>query len=296
MQMYLLLVLCVLFWSANFVLGRFVAGSITPWELAFFRWAGVFVVMFPFLLLHVKNIWPALKRHFGILILLSALGIAGFNTLLYIGLQQTTATNALLINSSIPIIILFLSFVILKTPISARQVVGIVLSTVGVIFLVLKGKLGTILSLSLNSGDLWVIASSVCWASYSVLVKFRPSNLSSMEFFITTVSLGMVMLVPFYLAQGYSFEHEMMVVTHFPWAILYVVLVTSILCYYLWHKGIVSIGAGKTGQFTHLMPLFGSFLAYIFLGERLEWFHLGGVILIFGGIYLCLFSKKVSAR
>ena len=296
MQMYLLLVLCVLFWSANFVLGRFVAGSIMPWELAFFRWAGVFIVMLPFLLLHVKPIWSALKHHFGMLMLLSALGIAGFNTLLYIGLQQTTATNALLINSSIPIIILFLSFVILKTPISTRQVVGITLSTFGVIFLVLKGKVETILSLSLNPGDLWVIASSVCWASYSVLVKFKPASLSSMEFFITTVSLGTLMLVPFYLAQGYSLEHEIMVITHFPWAILYVVLVTSILCYYLWHKGIARIGAGKTGQFTHLMPLFGSFLAYLFLGERLEWFHLGGVVFIFGGIYLCLCAKKVTAR
>ena len=96
MQVYVLLVLCVLFWSANFVLGRFVAGAIEPWELAFFRWLGVFVVTLPFLLFHGKKIWTALKHHFWILALLSALGIAGFNALLYIGLQYTTATNATL--------------------------------------------------------------------------------------------------------------------------------------------------------------------------------------------------------
>ena len=150
MQVYVLLVLCVLFWSANFVLGRFVAGAIEPWELAFFRWLGVFVVTLPFLLFHGKKIWTALKHHFWILALLSALGIAGFNTLLYIGLQYTTATNALLINSSIPIIILFLSFLILKTPISSRQIVGILFSTFGVIFLVLKGDMQSILSLRFN--------------------------------------------------------------------------------------------------------------------------------------------------
>ncbi|ARU49480.1 DMT family transporter [Sulfurospirillum diekertiae] len=292
MQVYVLLVLCVLFWSANFVLGRFVAGAIEPWELAFFRWLGVFVVTLPFLLLHVKKIWRALREHFGILVVLSALGIAAFNTLLYIGLQKTTATNALLINSSIPIIIVLLSFVILKTRIAKIQVSGILLSTLGVIFLVLKGDVQSIVTLSFNSGDFWVIASSVCWASYSVLVKFRPSSLSSFEFFITTVSLGLVMLLPFYLAQGYTWEREVMILTHYTWVIAYVVLFTSILCYYLWHYGIAHIGAGKTGQFTHLMPLFGSFLAYLFLGERLEWYHLGGILLIFGGIYLCLFVKK----
>lgn len=296
MQVYGLLVVCVLFWSANFVLGRFVAGAMEAWELAFFRWLGVFVVTLPFLLLHIRKIWATLKRHFGILVLLSALGIACFNTLLYIGLQHTTATNALLINSSIPIMILFLSFLILKTPISKRQVAGILLSTFGVIFLVLKGDVQSIFALHFNSGDLWVIASSVCWASYSVLVKFRPTTLSSFEFFITTVSLGLVMLLPFYIAQGYSMEREIMVFRSYAWVIAYVVLVTSILCYYLWHKGIAQIGADKTGQFTHLMPLFGSFLAYIFLDERLEWYHLGGVVLIFGGIYLCLFVKKVTAR
>lgn len=292
MQVYVLLVLCVLFWSANFVLGRFVAGAIEPWELAFFRWLGVFVVTLPFLLLHVKKIWRALREYFGILVVLSALGIAAFNTLLYIGLQKTTATNALLINSSIPIIIVLLSFVILKTRIAKIQVFGILLSTLGVIFLVLKGDVQSIVTLSFNSGDFWVIASSVCWASYSVLVKFRPSSLSSFEFFMTTVSLGLVMLLPFYLAQGYTWEREVMILTHYTWVIAYVVLFTSILCYYLWHYGIAHIGAGKTGQFTHLMPLFGSFLAYLFLGERLEWYHLGGILLIFGGIYLCLFVKK----
>ncbi len=294
MQVYVLLVLCVLFWSANFVLGRFVAGAIEPWELAFFRWLGVFVVTLPFLLLHVKKIWSALKQHFGILVVLSALGIAAFNTLLYIGLQKTTATNALLINSSIPMVIVLLSFLILKTPIAKIQIAGILLSTLGVVFLVLKGDVHSILTLSFNQGDFWVIASSLCWASYSVLVKFRPSRLSSFEFFITTVSLGLVMLLPFYLAQGYTWEREVMILTHYTWVFAYVVLFTSILCYYLWHHGIAHIGAGKTGQFTHLMPLFGSFLAYLFLGERLEWYHFWGIVLIFGGIYLCLGIKKKS--
>jgi len=294
MRIYLLLVLCVLFWSANFVIGRFVAGAIEPFELAFFRWGGVLIVVLPFLALHVRKLSTTFRAHWKILLLLSFLGIACFNTLLYIGLQYTTATNALLINSSIPILILFFSFVILKKAITPIQIIGIVLSTLGVVFLVLKGDWHTLLALNFNQGDLWVIGSSLCWALYSVLVKFRPQNISSFEFFVTIVFLGVVMLVPFYAAQGYSMEREWGIFTRYYGVILYVILFTSILSYYMWHKGIASIGADKTGQFTHLMPVFGSFLAYVFLGESLEWYHLGGIVLIGCGIYISLFRGRVS--
>ncbi|MDD3342833.1 MAG: DMT family transporter [Sulfurospirillaceae bacterium] len=295
MKIYFLLVLCVLFWSANFVIGRFVAGSIMPFELAFFRWFGVFIVTLPFLFLHRKKIFLAIRMHFGILLILATLGIAGFNTFLYIGLQDTTATNALLINSSIPILILFLSAIILKKKITQRQTFGILLSTFGVIFLVLKGDIHTLLTLNFNQGDFWVIVSSVCWATYSVLIKFKPSSLSSFEFFIAIVALGTLILLPFYLYQGYSLSREISILAHYYWAIAYVVIFTSILSYYLWHLGITHIGADRTGQFTHLMPVFGSFLAYLFLGEVLEFYHLIGVILIGWGIYLSLFAKRVKS-
>jgi len=227
------------------------------------------------------------------MIVLSFLGIAGFNTLLYIGLQDTSATNALLINSSIPILILFLSALILKKEISTRQTMGIILSTLGVIFLVLKGNVHNVLLLNFNQGDVWVIISSLCWASYSVIVKFRPSSLSSFEFFIAIVFIGVLMLLPFYMYQNYTVERELAILTTYYGFIIYVVFFTSILSYYLWHKGIAQIGADRTGQFTHLMPVFGSFLAYIFLGESLEWYHLGGIVLIAVGIYLSLFIKRV---
>lgn len=294
MKIYFLLVLCVLFWSANFVIGRAVSGVIEPIELAFFRWSGVLIVTLPFLIYHFKKIFEAIKNHFLMMMVLSFLGISGFNTLLYIGLQETTATNALLINSSIPILILFLSSLILKKEISSKQALGIVLSTLGVVFLVLKGDVQNIFLLNFNQGDFWVIISSVCWASYSVVVKFRPQTLSSFEFFIAIVFLGVLMLLPFYMYQNYTFEREITLLTTYYGFIVYVVFFTSILSYYLWHKGIAQIGADRTGQFTHLMPLFGSFLAYVFLGERLEFYHLGGVVLIGFGIYLSLFSNAAQ--
>ncbi len=289
MPIYVLLVLCVLFWSANFVIGRFVAGAIDPIELAFFRWFGVFIVTLPFFVFRFLKIWKVFKEHFFILGILAILGISGFNTFLYVGLRETTATNALLINSSIPILILVLSFFILKKKITYTQIAGVFLSTFGVIFLVLKGDVNTLFSLDFNRGDFWVIISSLCWATYSVLVRFKPLTLSSFEFFVTIVAIGVLFLLPLYLLQGYAWEREVKLVQAYWPIIAYIVVFTSILSYYLWHKGIAHIGADKTGQFTHLMPLFGSFLAYIFLDERLEWYHLGGIALIGCGIYISLF-------
>lgn len=292
-KVYTLLLLCVLFWSGNFVLGRFVSTEITPAELAFFRWFFTIIITIPILFfVDIKKILLVFRKNFMILSLLSLLGITFFNTFLYIALQTTTATNALLINSVIPILILVLSFFILKSKITIIQVFGIVLSTFGVIFLILKGDILNIVNLVFTKGDLWVIASSISWALYSTIVKLKPKELNHIELFIIIVYVGFIFLLPYYLMQGFTLEYEINQIKNNWHFFLYVSFFTSILSYYFWHIGIDTIGAEKTGQFTHLMPIFGSILAFIFLGEILETFHLIGAIFIATGIYLSLFIKS----
>lgn len=292
-KIYLLLALCVLIWSGNFILGRFVSTNIEAVELAFFRWAFVIVLTIPLLFkLDIKKIIRVYKENFIFLSFLSFLGITLFNTLVYIALHTTTATNALLINSIIPILILVLSFFILKNKITKLQTTGIIISTFGVIYLVLKGELSTILSLEFTKGDFWIIASSITWATYSTLVKLKPKALSHLELFILIVYVGFIFLLPWYLLQGNSFEREIEVLKNNWYFFIYISLFASITSFYLWHHGIEEIGAEKTGQFTHLMPLFGAILAFIFLDEIPHLFHLIGALFIALGIYLSLFVKK----
>ena len=226
------------------------------------------------------------------MIILSILGITGFNTILYVGLTMTTATNALIINSSIPIIVLFLSFIILKHDINTNQIFGIIISTSGVIFLILQGEFNRIFSFEFNHGDIWIIVSSLTWALYSVVVKFKPKDLNDFEFFSTIVFMGFIFLLPIYLYQGYNLEHEILLIQENYLIFGYVSVFASSLSYYFWHYGINQIGASKTAQFTHLMPIFGAILAYIFLGEVLQFYHIIGVVLIGFGIYLSLFYKR----
>jgi drug/metabolite transporter (DMT)-like permease len=281
-----------LFWSGNFIIGRYIYEDVEPVQLAVFRWIGVAILLFPVLLVCFSNIIKVLKQNFFILNLLAILGVSVFNTILYVGLNYTKATNALLINSSVPILILILSYFILKTNIRMIQLMGIVLSTVGVVFLILRGEFSAISTIELNYGDIWVVAASFAWSLYSVFAKFRPKGLGDFEFFTSIVYIGLFWLVLVYLGMGYSFFEDIVLVKkHYP-SFLYVALFPSLLSYYFWHMGIREIGASRTGQFTHLMPLFGSIMAYIFLDEKLSLYHIVGAILVGLGIYLSLFTKK----
>jgi drug/metabolite transporter (DMT)-like permease len=287
-----MLALCVLFWSGNFIIGRGVSEAFDAIELAFFRWGGVFVVLLPFLIYRRKKILQGFLEDPLLIATLGLLGIAGFNTILYIGLHDTTAINALLINSIIPILILFLSALILKAPISALQFVGIVISTIGVVFLIIKADFANLSSLKFNAGDIWIIISSITWALYSVLVKKRARTLGDFDYFVLIVFIGFCILLPIYLWQGYPMQRTVGLMTHFYPQILYVVFFPSIASYYLWHRGIEEIGSSKTGQFTHLMPIFGASLAFVFLGEQFLLYHFIGMGMIFLGIYFSLFAKK----
>ena len=293
MKTYVYLTLCVLFWSGNFVLGRFIKDDITPFELSFFRWFLVLIIISPVLAIRFKNILKVFKTNYLILIILASLGISAYNTFLYIALTMTTSTNALMINSIVPILILVLSFLILKQKLILHQIFGILLSTLGVSFLILKGDLANILSLQFNQGDLWIVLSSLSWAVYSILIKFKPKGLNNFELFATLVFLGFIILLPIYLYQGYTLAHEIAIFKSNYLSFIYISVFASCLSYYFWHYGIDNIGAAKTGQFVHLMPLFGTILAYILLDERLMFYHFIGAVLIAGGIYLSLFYKRL---
>jgi len=291
---YFLITLCVLFWSANFVIGRFVKDDITPLELSFFRWFFVFLMISPILIFRHKNILNSLKQNYKILTILAILGITAFNTLLYFGLTATTSTNALIINSTVPILVLLMSYFILKQKINSHQSIGILLSTFGVAFLILKADISNVFTLNFNQGDILIIISSIAWALYSVLIKFKPKDLNDFEYFATIVTIGFILLLPFYLYQGYSVDKELEVLKNNYLVFLYISIFASIASFYLWHYGIDKIGASKTAQFTHLMPIFGIILASIFLEESLEAYHLLGTILIAFGIYLSLFYKRAD--
>lgn len=292
MKYYVLLTLCVLFWSGNFVFGRMISEQINPIELSFYRWFFVLVLFLPYIFINFKRLYEAFKKNKLLLSVFGILGVSGFNTFVYLGLQSTSATNALLINSSTPILIILLSALIFKTFISLVQLLGVFLSTIGVLYLVLKGSFENIITLEFSQGDLWIIFACFIWALYSVFLKFKPKDLNALDFFSITVIIGTLILYVVFKYFAYSISLDFVKNDEVLYCLAYMVIFPSILSFYFWNISTVELGANKAGQFTHLMPIFGSILAYIFLKESLQFYHFVGMLLIGSGIYLSMFYKR----
>ena len=294
MKYYIFLVLAVLFWSGNFITGRYISTSIEPMQLSFYRWFFVLVLLLPYIFINYKDLILGFKKDSLLLVVFGAFGIAGFNTFLYYGLQTTSATNALLINSSTPIFIILISNIIFRIAITKIQILGVLLSTLGVLYLILKGNINHILELNFTPGDLWILLAALDWAIYSVLLKFKPKDLSSFSFLTITSFIGVIILYIAFILQGYSLEFSFLSNKEVLYSLIYIVIFPSILSFYFWNMATIEIGANKAGQSAHLMPIFGAILAYIFLGEVLEFYHIVGIVLIAIGIYLTMFFKKVK--
>jgi drug/metabolite transporter (DMT)-like permease len=282
---YLLLVLTTLFWSGNFVLGRAVHAVFTPFTLSFWRWAVALVILLPFVWSPLYEQRQLLRRHWPILLVLGVLGVVNFNTFVYIGLQSTTATNAVIMLSVTPVLIVALSFLLLRQTVTGWQALGIGVSLAGVLVLVGRGDLQGLLTRQFNPGDLWILGAVFSWALYSVCLRWRPVELGPLSFQAATMVLGMLILTPLY---GWDLVHDRSIAFSAATvaSILYLAVFPSILAYIFWNRAVAELGANRAGQFLHLMPAFGATLAMIFLGERLYGFHAIGILLIALGIYL----------
>jgi drug/metabolite transporter (DMT)-like permease len=290
---YLLLSLTTLFWAGNFVIGRAMYQVLPPVTMAQMRWGLALLIILPFLLPKLKKNWRVVLQHWKIMLVFGVLSVGSFNTLIYVGLTMTGATNATLLQSAIPIIILVITGTFLKEPVSSRQWVGVICSLMGVLTLITLGDLSQLLSLDINKGDLWILAATLCWSGYSICLRWRPASLDGFTFFGVTVIIGVVVLLPF------SF-YELQTAQPIVWkpealgAVLYMAIFPSILAHLFWNRGVAELGAAKAGLFIHLMPLFGMLLSTAFLGEEVHTYHLAGMILIFMGIYLAVVSNVMK--
>jgi drug/metabolite transporter (DMT)-like permease len=291
---YILLPLAPLFWSGNFILGRAVRTALPPLGLAFWRWLVASVIIFNFARPHLKRDWSTLLRHWKFIVLLAFLGISVFNSLTYTGLQFTTAINGVLMQSIMPVLIVAMTYLLFREMIRPVQTLGIFFSLSGAITIISQGNLKVLTGLSLNIGDILVLIAIVCYAAYSALLRKRPP-LHPLSFLAATFSAGTIMLFPFYL-----WEHVTRQVMPFNRitvvSVGYVAIFPSILAYLCFNRGVELLGANRAGLFIHLMPVFGSIMAIVFLGETLKMFHAVGIVLILSGIVLATQSGSERER
>jgi drug/metabolite transporter (DMT)-like permease len=284
-QPYLLLTLTSLFWAGNAVVGRAIVAEIPPVTLAQIRWCLALLIIVPIAWPSLRADLPVIRRHIGIVVLLSLTGVTAFNTLQYWSLQYTTAINVSVMQSSAPLLIGLWSWALWRDPLTRGQLAGIVTSLVGVLLIISGGEPARLASLTLNVGDVAILVAIAIYALYSALLRKRP-GIAPISFLAATIVIGTVLLIPITLVE-YAFGARIEHMSAGGYAALaYVAVFPSILAYMFFNRGVQLIGANRAGPFFHLIPLFGSLLAIVFLGERPGWHHLVGAVLIIGGVFV----------
>lgn len=281
---YLLLTLAVFFWAGNFIVGRAVRADIPPIGLAFWRWFVASVLVTVMARKCLPGDLREIRRHWFIVLLLAIVGISSFNTLVYIGLQYTIAVNALLMQSLMPVLIVGLSYVFYREKIHSLQAIGVAVSLAGALTIIGRGNLDVLLSLSVNRGDILVFIAVAGYAGYSIGLRKRPA-VHPLSFVAVTFIVGDLLLLPLYVWESMAGRTVQLDSATFM-AIAYVSIFPSIVSYLCFNRGVELVGANRAGMFIHLIPVFGSVMAIVFLGESLQWFHLAGIVLIASGIYM----------
>lgn len=290
---HMLLTFTALFWAGNSIVARGAREFIPPVALSFWRWSLALLILLPFAWPHLRQDAAALRGAWKAVVLLGLLGIGGFNTLLYTGLQTTTAVNGLLLQSLQPGLILLLGVLLFADPARPLQLVGIALSILGALVIITKADLSALLTLDLNRGDLVITAAVIIWSFYAVLLRKRP-KVHPLSFLAATLAVGVGMVLPLYLTEVASSR----LIRSAPesWlALAYVCLFPSLIAYLCFNRGVELLGSAAAGLYLNIMPVIGALLAAVFLGERIGWFHLVGMALIGAGI-ACATTRRTSQK
>lgn len=282
---YLLLTLTALFWSGNFVLARAMHASVAPMTLSFARWSIALLLLLPFGAAPAwrqRALWLPYWRR---LLALALLGVTGFNSLAYWGLQYTAATNAVLLNSFIPILIVLFGALFFGVTIARRQALAVAISFAGVLLVVAHGDWQRLAALDINRGDAVVFLAMVAWALYTLLLRGMPPTLHRIGLLTLQVAIGLIGIAPLFAWELASGRHTPLNAATLA-TFAYVGTLPSVAAYYFYNLGVARVGAARAGMFIHLMPGFGALLSMLFLGEALQLYHLAGITLILAGVTL----------
>ncbi|WP_115717108.1 DMT family transporter [Gallaecimonas mangrovi] len=279
-RVYVFLVLANLFWAGNYVFGKYVVAEMTPVQMTFVRWVLAIILLFPLAHFLEKPRWREVWRAWKVLLLLSFLGILGYNILLYEALRFTTPLNASLVNAINPALLALAAAALLGEKLSRINVLGLFISLAGVLLVLTRGRLLQLFSISYNVGDVLMLAAIVVWTFYTLIGR-RLQGIPPIAATAVSASLGMVVLLPFFLHSHFAFHLS----TQATVGILYIALFPSVCSFALWNSAIRDVGAGRAGIFLNLLAVFTALLSLL-VGQSINGPQLLGGALVIGGVYL----------
>jgi drug/metabolite transporter (DMT)-like permease len=233
----------------------------------------------------LKGKGALLLRHAGLLFVLTLTGAALFQTFVYVGLQSTTAINAVLLNASAPLFMVLCSWVLERETASGRQIAGMLISWVGIFIIIARGDAGNLLRMEFHSGDAWILIAMPIWGTYSVLLKRLPPELRGTTLLFVLCAGAVPLLLPAVLLEAASIVRKPLT-TEGVIGLAYMGVFASVGAFICWNRAVAVVGANVAGFSIPLLPVFGTVLAMVFLGEQLFNFHLLGIATILFGVVL----------
>ena len=280
------LVCATLFWAGNFIVGKTASiNEIPPISLNFYRWLVAWLILLPFTFRELIKKKNYILNNIGFFIVLGITAVTIFNSALFYSLKFTQVISGVLMISTVPVMIIFISSLLKIEKTNFFQIIGVGFSLTGVLFIITKADIGLLKNLDFNRGDLIMIIAMLSWATYSALLKKKKYELSQISLLQVVISFGVIFLIPLYfidMNMGNSIKLE----KPFFLTLTYVVLFPGLASFFFWIKGVALIGANRSGIFLHLMPIFGAVMAMIIFDEKFMFYHLLGAVFILMGIIL----------
>jgi len=288
---YIFLFLTVTFWAGNFVVGKFASlYEVPPFSLNFYRWFFAWLILAPFTLPEIIKKKDYIINNYKLFIVLGVTSITIFNSIVYYSLNFTQVISGVLMISTIPVMIMFFSSILKIERTNIFQIIGVILSFLGVIIIITKANFEILKNLNFNKGDITMVVAMLSWALYSTLLKRQKYEISQLSLLQVVMSFGLVFLIPVYFIE-YQLGFRITLDKPFILILFYVVLLPGLASFILWIKGISMIGANRSGVFLHLMPILSAIMAMIIFNEKFMFYHMLGACFIIAGILLS--NKKV---
>jgi drug/metabolite transporter (DMT)-like permease len=281
---YLLLIITTLCWAGNAVASKLAVGEISPMALVCLRWILGCAALYAITWRKFHADWPVIRAHWGTIVMMAALGFTAFNALFYVAAHHTTAINLTIIQGAIPVFTMVGALLVFGTAIRPLQVLGILVTLLGILVTATHGEVARLLALTFNIGDLYMLACCLLYAGYALALKKRPpisgaGFLTAMAFVAFLTSLP---LLGWEMARG-----QVQWPTIQGWLVVaYVAFFPSLVAQFFFMRGVELIGPARAGLFINLVPVFGALMAVVLLGEPLGLHHLAALALVLGGIWL----------
>ena len=288
---YIYLFLTVFFWAGNFIVGKFASFyEVPPFSLNFYRWFFAWLILAPFTIPEILKKKNYIKKNYKLFLILGVTSITIFNSIVYYSLNFTQVISGVLMISTIPVMIMFISSILKIEKTNIYQIMGVAFSFIGVILIITKANYQILKDLDFNKGDLTMVIAMFSWALYSTLLKKKKHEISQLSLLEVIISFGLIFLIPIYFIE-YQMGFRIDLGTPFVFILSYVVLFPGLASFILWIKGISLIGANRSGVFLHLMPILSALMAIIIFNEKFMFYHMLGACFIITGILLS--NKKV---